>query len=337
MQVAAGRDHMPTFNAIFQPALAFTQPGAVGVLPDIGGIPPTAGWYVEGTEGNDRLYGTDLDDGIYGNGGNDTVAAGYGNDLIDGGAGNDFLSASRGDDLVFGGFGTDFLTGGEGRDTLNGGDGFDTASYHTATSAISVDMTAGIGSGGDAQGDTFASIEKILGSRYADVLNGNRNGDDVFDGGAGSDVLLGNEGRDLLIGGVGNDTIVGGGEDYFRYENDTIAGGIGRDVLTGGYGADRFEFRPHQGADVVTDFEKGIDKIALFDFPISGVFNLVRGTNISDADLSSVHDHVRDHVELFYDTDDGKLYHVLETDLLRAELIATFQGRPFLGADDFGL
>jgi hypothetical protein len=70
---------------------------------------------------------------------------------------------------------------------------------------------------GDAQGDTFDSIEKIQGSFSADTLIG----DDS------ANVLSGIGGNDRLEGGGGNDTLLGGTGD------DRLIGGSGADVLDG--------------------------------------------------------------------------------------------------------
>ena len=53
--------------------------------------------------------------------------------------------------------------------------------------------------------------------------------------------------------------------------NDILIGGIGRDILNGGSGIDTFIFKPGDGgatksdADVIEDFQIGIDKIGLTD------------------------------------------------------------------------
>jgi serralysin len=81
--------------------------------------------------------------------------------------------------------------------------------------------------------------------------------------GAGNDTLFGNAAANLLDGGAGNDRIDGGGG------NDTLIGGRGTDTLTGGAGADIFQFLSNAdsgvglGRDLITDFEKGSDKIDL--------------------------------------------------------------------------
>jgi hypothetical protein len=90
-----------------------------------------------------------------------------------------------------------------------------------------------------------------------DVINGNA-GDDTVGGGPGDDAVHGGRGRDQVNGGQGNDTVSG------DRDNDTIAGGAG---------ADRFEFDPTSGSDLVTDFDSsGGDRIALppgLDYSVS--------------------------------------------------------------------
>ena len=143
-------------------------------------------------------------------------------DTLTGGGGNDWLAGAEGDDALRGGKGNDVLVGGPGADTLDGGEGHDRLWYHGSDAAVAVDLSAGTGSGGHAEGDTFENVEEIVGSRHADTLTG----------GAGNDWLVGREGDDVLRGGAGNDGLVGGPGA------DTLDGGAGRDRLWyGGSGA----------------------------------------------------------------------------------------------------
>jgi len=94
-------------------------------------------------------------------------------------------------------------------------------------------------------------------------------------GGAGEDTIIGNGGNDTLRGNRGNDNISGGNGDDFLYSgrdndyldggdgNDLISGEFGNDFLIGGEGRDRFVLESGGGADVITDFKKGEDLIAL--------------------------------------------------------------------------
>jgi Ca2+-binding RTX toxin-like protein len=67
-----------------------------------------------------------------------------------------------------------------------------------------------VGVGGEAEGDTYASIENLAGTQVADALVGN-DGNNTLYGGSGDDFLDGRDGTDMLWGGLGNDTLKGGG------------------------------------------------------------------------------------------------------------------------------
>ena len=145
------------------------------------------------------------------------------NNVLNGEAGNDVLVGGAGNDQLLGGTGNDLLNGGTGNDFLDGGTGLDTASYRSAASAVTVNLslTAAQDTKGDGW-DTLRSIENLTGSRYADRLTGNA-GNNVLSGEAGNDVLAGGAGHDQLLGGAGN---------------DVLNGGTGNDLLDGGTGVD---------------------------------------------------------------------------------------------------
>ncbi len=117
----------------------------------------------------------------------------------------DVLTGDSAANLLAGGGGNDLLTGGAGADSLQGGAGIDTASYAASTSGVSVNLRSGTGAGGDAEGDTLASIENLVGSALADSLVGD-GGANALQGGGGNDLLEGASGADSLIGGSGTDT-----------------------------------------------------------------------------------------------------------------------------------
>ena len=76
-------------------------------------------------------------------------------------------------------------------------------------------------------------------------------------GDAGDDTLIGSSSHDFLYGGADDDVInAGDGGDF-------IQGGTGNDTLTGGSGADFFDFDFGDGHDVITDYQAGIDTIAI--------------------------------------------------------------------------
>jgi hypothetical protein len=95
--------------------------------------------------------------------------------------GVDNISGYGGNDLIFGLSGDDYIVGGTGADALDGGPGSDTASYFTSSAGIIASLTAGAGVGGDAEGDTYTSIENLAGSDHADALIGNDIPNSLYD------------------------------------------------------------------------------------------------------------------------------------------------------------
>ena len=140
--------------------------------------------------------------------------------------GEDFILGNGGDDSIWGLGGDDDIVGGSGADALHGGTGTDTADYSNSTVGIIASLAAGEGAGGDAEGDTYFSIENLEGTGYADALVGND----------GSNLLVGFSGDDFLDGGDGDDTLDGGSD------NDTLKGGGGADVLNGNSGIDTVSY-----------------------------------------------------------------------------------------------
>jgi Ca2+-binding RTX toxin-like protein len=179
-----------------------------------------------GTAQNDDLQGTNADDVLLGAAGNDEIDGGKGGDYIDGGQGQDTASGDQGDDQIYGRDGNDELggkagddqlEGGPGADELDGGGGTDTASYGQATSGVTADLNQSSNNTGEATGDTYKSIENLLGSRFDDQLVGDNKGN-VLNGSDGDDTLIGNGGNDTLIGGTGANTLIpGNGKDVILY------------------------------------------------------------------------------------------------------------------------
>ena len=171
------------------------------------------------------------------------------------------------DDALYGGAGNDTLIGGIGADVLDGGTGTDTVDYSTSAAGVNVNLDTGTGTGGDAQGDTYTSIEAVTASDHNDTVYGTDTGgvtvnlgagNDTFDndqgdatqtdtiyGGAGNDIIYTGDGADTLYGGEGTDTLYGEGGD------DTLTGGAGNDTQFGGDGSDIFVFWEGHGTDSV--------------------------------------------------------------------------------------
>lgn len=99
----------------------------------------------------------------------------------------------------------------------------------------------------------------------------------TLEGGNGDDVLTGSRGGDVIAGGNGADTLSGGGGD------DRLLGNRGDDLLTGGAGRDTFVLQFAGGADRVTDFNVGTDRLELVGVTYKRQF-------VVDADADGVQD-----------------------------------------------
>ncbi len=220
-------------------AFAFTKSGQVPIFDRVYAI-ATGPIVQNGDSDANHLVGTSFDDKIRGLDGNDTIDGGNDDDILVGGGGNDELAGGNGNDTLQGQDGRDLLIGGAGGDSLDGGTGRDTASYAGSGSGVTVNLVTGSGSGGQADGDTLASIENVIGTSFNDNLIGSSAGNQL-EGGSGSDTLGGGGGNDTLLGGNGNDNLIGGsGHDSLDggRGSDTLVGGGGNDTLLGGDGND---------------------------------------------------------------------------------------------------
>ncbi|MGO4706000.1 cadherin domain-containing protein [Microvirga sp. 2MCAF38] len=148
-------------------------------------------------------------DGIHltGNGGANILSGNSLSNTLSGAGGDDDLRGRDGDDLLEGGDGDDNLEGGAGADRLIGGAGIDTADYAGAKTKLIVSLDDPTQNTGEAAGDTFSSIENIVGSDYSDLLIGS-SGANTLSGGLGNDTLIGMGGNDVLIGGGGKNTAI---------------------------------------------------------------------------------------------------------------------------------
>ncbi|MER8744205.1 M10 family metallopeptidase C-terminal domain-containing protein [Mesorhizobium sp. M0478] len=236
------------------------QPGDGGTetAPTIGDNTMTS--VIFGDNGNNTLDGGAGDDTIFGQGGDDLIIGGRdslasrdinntidvadlpdqtesddGNDTLYGGRGNDTILGGQGNDILDGGDGDDTLSGQDGVDIFRGGAGVDTVDFSKESPfQLLVNLETNVASGGTATGDTFYSIENLIGSddridRFIGTSAANhfwgRGGGDYFNGGGGNDILDGGNDGDILYGEAGNDTIIGGaGQDY-------LDGGAGIDTV----------------------------------------------------------------------------------------------------------
>jgi large repetitive protein len=231
-----------------------------------------------GGDGNDDLNGSAGNDILRGGAGNDDLDGGAGEDMLDLSAstgalgslaspfifnqtgsasnaqtnmGNDTHVGMEGvigtanNDFISGTALNDIIRGGGGDDTLNGAGGTaDLLDLSDATAGFTINFSQGVGQTITAAGigtDTYSNFEGVIGSAFADTINGS----------TGNDFLRGRGGNDVINGGDGN---------------DTITGGLGADTLTGGNGSDDFVFDGLNGVDTITDFNGSADRILLEDF-----------------------------------------------------------------------
>jgi FG-GAP repeat len=93
--------------------------------------------------------------------------------------------------------GGDELEGRKGPDKLKGGIGKDAASYRHAPLGLTADLLNPGNNNRDASGDTYESIESLIGTEFADDLSGD-NLANVLTGGKGLDRLTGRLGSDVF-------------------------------------------------------------------------------------------------------------------------------------------
>lgn len=99
-----------------------------------------------------------------------------------------------GDDANGGGSGDDLLVAGTGDDVYEGEGGFDRASYRARSQPVSVGIEAEEGLAGE---EVRGSVEGVHGGSGNDILQGNPDPDNLYDGG-GADQLFGMTGDDVL-------------------------------------------------------------------------------------------------------------------------------------------
>ncbi|WP_237772510.1 calcium-binding protein [Herbaspirillum robiniae] len=259
-----------------------------------------------GNNAGTTIYGSNANDLLYGGTGNDTLIGGTGNTFFEGGAGADIITGgvnSTGTNVntasyansgagvtvnLVTGLGTggdaqgDVLTniqnlkGSAYSDTfvanaavnrLDGGSGgSDTVSYESSTSAVTVNLVTGTGSGGYAQGDTYTHIQNATGSAYDDVFIASTDAN-RFDGGGGSNTVSyvnSSAGVNInLVSGTGSGGAAAG-DTYVRIQNvigtaydDTFVGSLDANSFDGGSGGNDTVSYASSTAGVSVNFVSG--------------------------------------------------------------------------------
>lgn len=231
MYLAVSPNNYFSFRDLADNYIEYTQAGFLLDASDATGSMTFSG----GSYGDVVITGSS-NDVIYGKGGNDVLEGGAGSDTIDGGDGIDTISFehstvgvqiilrgqtdgygadgdANGDSWIGienarGGAGDDRIAGDTdiGRNVLEGGGGADVISadasdivtYEHSVAGVTVNLTTGINSSGDADRDTLLGVANVMGSAHADTLIG-----DAF-----GNILRGGGGADTLDGGLGNDRLV---------------------------------------------------------------------------------------------------------------------------------
>ncbi len=159
---------------------------------------------LEGTLGNDGLFGLDGDDRLYGAAGSDGLSGGAGNDWLDGGTGADRMAGGKGNDTYIVDNSGDIVD-----ESTNGNGSGDAGGIDTVRSSISFSLQKSTALRGLVDNLVLTGPDNIngIGNSLNNLMIGN-SGDNRLNGAAGNDTLDGGAGTDRMMGGSGNDAYV---------------------------------------------------------------------------------------------------------------------------------
>ncbi|PPD40132.1 MAG: hypothetical protein CTY16_18040, partial [Methylobacter sp.] len=255
---------------------------------------------LQGTVGDDFLYGYDTNDVINGLAGNDVVYANAGDDTLIGGDGNDFLDGGIGNDNLNGGIGNDSLSGSAGNDAYliaktDGQDiifdesGIDTVKFSNVASTDITDVSR-MNNIYDLQlsygSNSHVTVKEYFNAKiYYEAEDAHRIEQFQFSDGVtwtwediklkafklgtnGNDSLYGyDDENDTLNGLAGHDTLNGFGGD------DTLNGGTGNDQLSGSEGNDTYLIAKNDGFDTIYDYSGN---------------DIVKFSNVASTDITQI-------------------------------------------------
>ncbi|MGY6643661.1 MAG: hypothetical protein ACXIVD_00425 [Salinarimonas sp.] len=216
---------------------------------------------IQGTFGDDELFGADEQDNhILGGAGNDIIHAVGGNNILDGGTGNDILHSGTGNDTFV------FRAG----DGMNNVIGFDPTRDRIALDGVELADLSFYQYWNGAQiylaDGTDFFFEDLTGVTMDAFIFVDMDGNllaaqeplIVLQGTTGDDTLIGSSSQNNhIIGDAGDDFLYGVGGD------NILDGGTGNDFMASGAGQDTFVFRLGDGQNVIQDFDITQDRIAL--------------------------------------------------------------------------
>lgn len=275
----------------------------IGGLGDDDLVGGTGADAMTGGDGNDYYDIDDFADTVteVAGGGDDTIRTSIGGTLAAevetmiltgpadlGATGNDLANAitgNNGDNTIYGGLGDDRLSGRGGLDYLDGQDGADVMIGGTGNDVYVVDDAGDVvveAAGGGIGDHVLSSISYVLEAEIESLtLTGTADIDAI--GNAVGNSIDGNDGNNRILALSGTDTIDAGAGD------DLIDGGDGGDYMTGGAGADIFVASARSeggsGADAITDFEVGVDRIDVSSFGFRSLDDIPAISGATDAEL----------------------------------------------------
>lgn len=275
----------------------------IGGLGDDDLVGGTGADAMTGGDGNDYYEVDDIGDTVteVAGGGIDTIRTSIGGALVAevetmilvgpadlGATGNDLantITGNNGANTIYGGLGDDRLSGRGGLDYLDGQDGADVMIGGTGSDVYVVDDAGDVVvelAGGGTGDHVLSSISYVLEAEIESLtLTGTADIDAI--GNAVGNSIDGNDGDNRILALSGTDTIDAGAGD------DLIDGGDGGDYMTGGAGADIFVASARSeggsGADAITDFEIGVDRIDVSSFGFRSLGDIPAISGAVDAEL----------------------------------------------------
>lgn len=154
------------------------------------GVYASASQTIDGSAGNDGIYGSNYDDLLMGGAGNDFMEGFGGNDIMRGGAGDDVYIVEQVGDVVQ-------ESANEGNDIV-----YALVNYTLPANVETLYTYGAVTSGtGNDQDNVIVGVYTATGVTLA-----GKGGNDLIIAGSGNDTIIGGAGSDAMIGGAGNDT-----------------------------------------------------------------------------------------------------------------------------------